>query len=263
MHNLKMHEPRYPKLDRLATALTAKAANRLLVHCHWAKQEVLRRLPAVNAQHVIVTPHASYIGTYPNTSQRATARRSLGISERQTVFLFFGGVRPYKGVLELLDAFESVQMDDSVRLIIAGRPIDADFARAIQDRAKTLENVILVLGFIADHEIQRYMNAADAVVLPYREIFTSGAALLALSFGRAVVAPRIGCMGEVLTPEGSFLYQPDRAGALEEALARALREQDRLAPMGRHNYEQARLLSWTGMAKATATAYQQVMSTVP
>ena len=43
--------------------------------------------------------------------------------------------------------------------------------------------------FVPDGEVQHYLLAADAVVLPFKEILTSGSAMLALSFGRPVVAP--------------------------------------------------------------------------
>ena len=52
---------------------------------------------------------------------------------------------------------------------------------------------MLALRYIPDAELQVWLRAADVVVLPFRDILTSGSAILALSFGRAVVAPALGC----------------------------------------------------------------------
>jgi glycosyltransferase involved in cell wall biosynthesis len=103
------------------------------------------------------------------------------------------------------------------------------------------------------------MNAADVVVLPYRDIFTSGAALLAMSFGKAIVAPRIGCMAELLRSEGAYLYDKDDPRGLTKAISQATREQQRLPMMGLYNLQQAQALNWTEMARCTAAGYSGLL----
>jgi len=58
------------------------------------------------------------------------------------------------------------------------------------------------------------MNACDVVVFPYQEILTSGAVILAMSFGRACVAPRLGCIQDVLDDKGAFIYEPSNKAGL-------------------------------------------------
>ncbi|HEY8416200.1 MAG TPA: glycosyltransferase, partial [Thermaerobacter sp.] len=110
-----------------------------------------------------------------------------------------------------------------------------------------------VLEHVPDGDIQLYMNAADAVVMPYEEIFTSGTVVLAMSFGRAVVAPRQGCLAEVVDGEGGILYDPADPAGLEGALRRALAAD--LAAMGRHNRERAAHWDWDTIARMTRDAY--------
>ena len=66
--------------------------------------------------------------------------------------------------------------------------------------------------------MQMYLRAADAVVLPYKDVLTSGSAILAMTFGQPVIAPAIGCLPESLGAEGTILYDPSTPDGLERAL---------------------------------------------
>ena len=81
----------------------------------------------------------------------------------------------------------------------------------------------LDLGFVPDEELQVYLRAADVVACPFLEIFTSGSVLLAMSFERAVIAPRRGCVTETLDEAGGILYDADDPQGLEGALRVAMR----------------------------------------
>ena len=65
------------------------------------------------------------------------------------------------------------------------------------------------LGFVPDDELQVYLRAADVVATPFLEILTSGSVLLAMSFERAVIAPRRGCVAETVGDDGGILYDAD------------------------------------------------------
>ena len=73
----------------------------------------------------------------------------------------------------------------------------------------------LALGAVPDDRMQVYLRAADAVVLPYRDVLTSGSAILAMTFGQPVIAPAIGCLPESLGSEGTILYDADAPDGLE------------------------------------------------
>jgi len=80
---------------------------------------------------------------------------------------------------------------------------------------------MLVPEFIVDEAIQLYMNACDVFVLPYKDITTSGAAALALSFGRPIIAPAITSFPEVITSEVGILYDTSQPNGLVSALREA------------------------------------------
>lgn len=222
VHNTYEHD----RSDREAeTAFrTRLAALADIVHVHSAQDPgILNRYYPVAAGKCVVAPHGNYIGIYPNTRSRSQCREALGIPSGDTVFLFFGMIRPYKGLEELLEAFAPLaQQHPGALLLVVGMVFQwpqgaAALARTPHPRIRVIE------GFVPGARIQDYMNAADFVVLPYKDILTSGGALLALSFARPVIAPRIGAL-QSLIDDGSdgLLYDPSAPENLRHALTRAL-----------------------------------------
>ena len=104
-----------------------------------------------------------------------------------------------------------------------------------------------------DDELQLYLRAADVVATPFLEIFTSGSVLLAMSFERAVIAPRRGCVVDTLDEAGGILYDADDPQGLEGALRVAM-DAD-LEAMGRHNSERLDRFDWKRVAEATREVY--------
>lgn len=261
VHNLQSHERQFSLLDRMCSSLTGRLSHRVFVHCQWAKWRLRSAFPWLPSDRVIVNHHPSYIGVYQNSASRPASRLELGVTGEQTAFLFLGAIRPYKGVVELIDAFVRCDLREQATLLIAGRPHTTRLANVIRERARGKAGVRLYLDFVPDDQVQVFMNSADVVVLPYRDIFTSGAALLAMSFGKAIVAPRIGCMTELLNPDGAYLYDRDDARGLENSIARATVEKERLPAMGRYNLQLAKEFTWRDMAKRTAIAYGESLGT--
>jgi glycosyltransferase involved in cell wall biosynthesis len=156
---------------------------------------------------------------------------------------------------QLIRAFRDLPGDE-LRLLIAGTPGSDEFAAEVTALAEGDPRVALHLSFVPDDDLQLYLNAADAVALPYREIFTSGSVLLAISFGRAVIAPRRGCIGETLDEAGGILYDAVDPDGLPSALRRALHSD--LDAMGVHNRARADEFDWGRIAEATLEVYRSV-----
>ena len=98
------------------------------------------------------------------------------------------------------------------------------------------------------------MHAADVCVLPYRRVSTSGAALLAFSFGVPVIAPALGSFVETVGGGRGMLYEPTREGALAEALTRA-RSVD-WSEAGKTVLTYARALNWDRIARQHLGMYR-------
>ncbi|WP_137286131.1 glycosyltransferase [Halorussus salinisoli] len=267
-HNLVEHERRRPEFERFCKRLlVTRVFDRVFVHWPSARRRLVEEYDLSGGQRtdLVTIPHGNYVGDYEDEIDRATARDRLGLSDDEFVFLYFGRIRPYKQVPRLIEAFGRLDADDA-RLVVAGNATDDELREQVASRAAGDDRVRSVLEYVPDDEVQTYMNAADAVVFPFRDIFTSGSVLLAMSFGKAVVAPESGCLTDVVGEEGGVLYDPDHSeesddAAETDALTRAIREalSRDVARMGRRNYETAVGYSWDDVAERTADAYAELL----
>jgi len=238
VHNAAPHEGA-TRGDRLVRAVLRRCA-RLVVHCTAGRAA----LEGAGARATVI-PHGSYVGRYPNAITRETARARLDLPRDARVLLAFGQVRPYKGLEALSRAFAALP-DRDARLVIAGEPVGR-VEPAADPRLR------LVLRHVPDAEVQVLFNAADLVVLPYRAVLTSGAAMLALSFGRGIVAPRLGCLAELDPSGAALLYDADAPDGLAAALARAMTVD--AAAMGNNARRLVRGLSWDVIARRHLAVY--------
>jgi len=100
--------------------------------------------------------------------------------------LFFGMLRPYKGVEELLAAFS--ELDRPARLQVLGRPHTAQYQAQIETLAAADDRTELDLRHVPDEELWAALHRATLVVLPFRKITNSGSLILALDAGVPVLA---------------------------------------------------------------------------
>ena len=170
---------------------------------------------------------------------REDARRKLGV--QGNVALFFGHVRPFKGLDIALRAWRELKSD--VTLLVAGEAWwkGEEEYRAL---ARDLTNVRFDFRFIPDAEIATYFAAADVVLAPYRIEAQSGVALTAFHFARPVIATNVGGLPEIIE-EGlnGMLVPPEDPSALAHAIDAFFARDDR-ATMERHAAASARKYSW-------------------
>ena len=106
-------------------------------------------------------------------------------------------------------------------LLVGGRPSTPELADEVRRGRGTDPRVQLTLQHVPDDEVQRYLRAADLVVLPFRDITNSASALLALSFDRPVLVPALGAMGELQALAGADWVRTYEGELTPEVLARA------------------------------------------
>jgi beta-1,4-mannosyltransferase len=212
---------------------------------------------------VAVIPHGNYIGEYPNEISREEARRTLGLPESAKVVLSLGRIRRYKGLDLLIDAYRKGATSDSV-LFIAGDGEDGALVAELKElaRAATAEGARVEIhpGQVPDEDMQIYFNASDIIALPYRDApMNPGGLLLAMSFGRCVVAPRKGSIPETACPEGYFGYDEADPEGLPSAINEAL-SQDDLQDRGRTTLEHARVHhDWREFGKLYRKLYEDIL----
>lgn len=217
VHNLDPHEGGGPA-DRWGTAALLRLAD--LVHVHDAGTAEALASRFGRRAGVVVIPHGHYMESYPNTIGHAEARERLNLPETAFIYVTLGLLRPYKGLEELLPAFRALPEPDAL-LLLAGKPGPGSYAGTLAALAGGDPRIRLVPDFVPPAEVQLYLNAADVCVLPYRQITTSGAALLAFSFGLPVIAPAIGAFPNLIGERRGLLYDPAAADGLTRALIQA------------------------------------------
>jgi len=130
------------------------------------------------------------------------------------VILFFGLLRPYKGIDTLLRAFARL---DGAELWVAGNPrMDVGPLRRLAEEAPG--RVRFLTRFVDDAEIPAIFRRADVLVLPYRDAEHSGVLYTGLAFGKPLVLSSVGGFPEVAETGAARLVPPGDTGALTTKL---------------------------------------------
>lgn len=254
VHELdEFYETRYPILDRMMVSFLMKVCRQLIVHSDFSAQEIRRRYRF--AREISCFRHPSYVGGYPNDIGREDAREQLELGKDVTVYLFLGRIKPYKGVESLIDTFRATH-DQESRLLIVGEPFDEETGRRIATLAAADSRIIADIRYLPNDRLQVYMNAADVVVLPFRKTHTSGSLMLAMSFGKPVIAPAIASIPEYVDGQSGILFDPADPEALRAALlvARGMN----LADMGKQAFARVANMGWTDFAASHAAVYARL-----
>jgi len=259
LHNLRPHELALGDLDAQAAAHMVATADAVHVHHISAAQAVADTYGRRDG--IYVVPHGHYIGAYPDEMNPATARARLGLAPDQFVYLYFGQIRRYKGLERLLTAFRQVQ-DPRCTLLIAGHVGDPAYAAHIRPLAAQDTRVRLRLGYVPSDQVQVYMRAADICVLPYRHVTTSGAAMLAFSFGQPIIAPRLGPFLELVGESRGLLYEADEGEMTLVAALRRARQSD-LSSARAEALAYARRHNWKRLGKQHVAVYRRLLAGHP
>ena len=232
-HNIGDKEPAAWK--RWLSDRVLRRGHALVTHARTEADEAWRRSRGRRVVKTFLPVH-ELGGAIPS---RAEARATLGIDGN--VALFFGHVRPFKGLDIALRAWR--ELKTPVTLLVAGEVWwkNEQEYRALAER---LANVRLEFRFIPDAEIATYFAAADVVLAPYRIEAQSGVALTAFHFARPVIATTVGGLPEIITPGvNGDLVPPEDPAALAQAIERFFARGDRES-MERAAAEAARRYSW-------------------
>lgn len=245
-HNAAHKEP--AKWKDWLTSAVFRRADALVVHAETERQEAINRLGSargdVELLRLDLPVHELGRGRVP----RKDARAALGL-ESPRIVLFFGHIRPFKGLDLALRAWPEVPSD--VLLLVAGEAwwdLERDY-RELADDLGVSSRVHFDFRFIPDDEIATFFGAADLVIAPYRSEAQSGVILTAFHFGRPVVATSVGGIPEIVCQGvNGLLVEPESPRALAQAVRRFFEDYEPLA-LERVAEATARKLSWDHYAK--------------
>ncbi len=224
-HNLIAHDAENVDFERRMIQKLINVADGIIVMSNLAESQLKETYEVSSNTHVKVIPHGHYIDVYRNNIERHAARERLGVAKDEKVVLSFGRILPYKGLECLIETFGQLAQKNT-RLLIAGSCNSPEYLLKLKSMAAELSTehcrIQIEARFVVDDEVQVFFNAADFVVLPFQNILNSGSLLLAMSFGKHVVAPSIGSIGEVAYSKAWTSYSPNDENGLVSALGRAL-----------------------------------------
>jgi D-inositol-3-phosphate glycosyltransferase len=259
--------------DSLLNRLTLRAqyglADHIFVHTEKMKRELTQEFAAPEGG-VSVIPFGIN-NSVPNTRLTASeAKQRLGIKDNAKTILFFGAIRPYKGLEFLVEAFLQLAAEcPQYQLLIAGEPRGGSEAYW-SEISKRIEGdihrgqVIQKLQYIPDEETEVYFKAADVLALPYTHVFQSGVLFLAYNFGLPVLATDVGSIKEeVLEGKTGFLCKPSDPADLARAIEKYF-ESDVFRALDRHRLEirdwASARNSWAAVSETTCRVYSELLS---
>jgi len=235
----------------------------VIAHSRRDRQRLLDEF-TLDPDRVVIIPHGEYgfvEGTGP-VHDRDSCRRALGLEPADEVALFFGYVREYKGLDVLLEAWPAVvEARPSARLVVAGDPVQLPQGRRRELAAWAARvGAVCRLEYIPFSDVASYFHAADALVMPYRQISQSGVLFLGLSLGLPIVATTVGALPEVVEDgESALLVPPESPAALSEALVRVLGNTQLRARLVAGGRRVARDHGWPAIAEQTDRLFARLV----
>lgn len=195
----------------------------------------------------VVIAHGHYRDAYDTGGLPAPIRGRL---------LYFGLVRRYKGILDLITAFGGLR-DRDLSLRILGSPNSVELQTSIEAAEQSDPRIAAHLRYVDDDELVRAVGESELVVLPYTELHNSGALLLALSLDRPVLVPETAttaALAQEVGPEWVLTYR----GTLDaETLRNGL---DRSRSSNRAARPDLSARDWPALGRQHRDAYRRALS---
>jgi glycosyltransferase involved in cell wall biosynthesis len=216
--------------------------------------------PHVPAERLRLIPHGDESMFLDEDAGGDLAAR-YGLPGDRPVALFFGGIRPSKGVTDLIEAFAMARRETEAILLVVGHPTGVDpedLRRRARDHGIAAD-VIVDDHYLPMKEVGPLMRTATVLVLPYRSATASGALQVAYTFERPVIATSTGGLPDaVVDGETGLLVPPADPPALARALVKMLGDPAEAALMGRQGRELAETrFGWRAIAAVVLEACRE------
>jgi len=217
-HNVMPHDGG-GMLDRRLVTTVLHRGDAFIVHSEQDRHHLHALLP-----HAAVMK--AQIPTYVELAEQSLPasasdlRRRLGLPEDRPTLLFFGFVRPYKGLEYLLQALPLINERLKVHLLVVGEFWSSpEFYQRYAREFGVEQAITFVNRYVPNEELKQYFDLADVVVLPYISATQSAVVQLAFGFGKPVITTRVGGLHEVIQDGVTGLIVPPQD---EVALANAV-----------------------------------------
>jgi glycosyltransferase involved in cell wall biosynthesis len=208
-HNVLPHERR--RIDKPLMRALLQRSDAIIVHSP-EEAELAASLAGTPVETAALPLHL------PGAERREP--KAAGPRPPRHRLLFFGMVRPYKGLDLLLRALADTKPE--ISLTVAGEiwAQRGELLKLITD-LQLGDRVTFTDGYVTARDVPALFAAADALVLPYRSGTASQNALIALQFGIPVVASRAGAVAAAIEDGvNGILCGPGDVADLTRAISR-------------------------------------------
>jgi glycosyltransferase involved in cell wall biosynthesis len=241
-HNVTEHEAAAWK--RAVTRWVLSFGSGYVVQTNLDREHLLELIPTAKP---VLHLHPAY-DQFPPATGRLAPEHALEL-------LFFGFVRPYKGLDLLIEAMGLLPRDMDVRLTVAGEFWHGpEETRARIEELGIADKVEIVAGYLSEQDVAEYFGRAHALVLPYRSATGSGVVAIAHHYEKPVIVTRVGGLPDVVEDGVTgFVVEPDSPAAIADAIV-SLADRDMSGMAEAVRRFKAEKLTWEGLADAVLEA---------
>jgi glycosyltransferase involved in cell wall biosynthesis len=233
-HNIMGHDKRL--FARPISRLVFSGADGVITHASGETKELLDVCPGVKYVQ-------AYLPAYTLQGKSASVKKELGLREK--TLLFFGYVRPFKGLRYLLKALPLVLKKVDLDLLIVGEFWEGkqEYLDLIQELG-IQDHVKMVDYYVPNEDVSKYFACADVNILPYVETTQSAVVQVAYAHDIPIIASRTGGLADdVIDGKTGLLVEPRNEQALAQAIIKFYNEKMRAA-MVKHVKKYKRKFSW-------------------
>ncbi len=233
----------------------------LILHSAYAR-ESLRQLNIELINKSIIIPHGNFHEISIKLQDEVRLQQASTFFDKRRI-LVFGTIKPNKRLDLVLNALPQViDKYPNARLLIVGKPQDRSVAEDIElaEKLNITPYVYWQLERVNDNELTAHISNAEIIVFPYQWIYQSGAILMAMSFGKPIIATAVGSNTSLIEDQVTgILVPPDNPDDLADALIRLLAHPETAIQLGNaaRNYSNIEL-SWKRIAESTLDYYHSV-----
>ena len=216
----------------------------------------------INDDKIDVIPHG--IMPVRNQTEKTEARRKLDLPEDRKIILFFGSIRPNKGLDVLLKSMQDViRFNPYALLLVAGalpRGESFESYSLLIEKFNLSENIKTFIEFIPDEDVDLYFSTSDIVVLPYLQFESqSGVLFRAYAHKKPVITSNSGAMGEIVySDKTGEVAESGNVKSLASAINKVLKNlknyQSSYTPDLENKYD------WERIGRQTLQSYEKAIS---
>jgi len=261
VHNVLPHETKF--FDKPLCKIMYGVSDRLVVHSEKMKNDLIN-IFSICPQKISIIPHGICLD-HQKVISREKAKKELAIKEKY-VILFFGLIRRYKGLENLLTAFKGISDEFDVALLIAGDFVDGkDKYDKIISEYGINEVTYIHPGYIKDEDVPLFFAASDLLAQPYISFAgQSGVVPTAYYHSRPVIATRVGGLPEVvLDHRTGLIIEPARNDQLADAIRYFLQNPEKMEQYGSNGRRFLDdNLSWDGIVSTMLAVYSSEVENI-